>query len=121
MALLDIIKKADRITTTALDDEITRLIAWTRAEMIRVGIPENKAASTTDDLITQCIVEGVLSRIATDEKIRDAASDAFMYQLDVLRKYTWPEEPEPETTPDPEPEPEPDPEPDPEDGGGDDT
>ena len=121
MALIDTIKKADRITTTALDDEITRLIAWARAEMIRVGVPADKAASTTDDLIQQCIVEGVLSKIATDEKIRDAASDAFMYQLDVLRKYTWPEEPEPDPDPEPDPEPEPEPEPDSENGGGDDT
>ena len=119
MALIDTIKKADRITTTALDDEITRLIAWARAEMIRVGVPADKAASTTDDLIQQCIVEGVLSKIATDEKIRDAASDAFMYQLDVLRKYTWPEELEP--NPDPAEETDEEPETQPENGGGDDT
>jgi hypothetical protein len=121
MALLDTIKKADRITTTALDTEITRLIAWARAEMVRVGVPADKAASTTDDLIQQCIVEGVLSKIATDEKIRDAAADAFMYQLDVLRKYTWPEEPEPEPEPDPEPDPEPEPEPEPEEEGDNDS
>ena len=91
MALVDIIKKADRITNSSLDEEIARLIAWVRSEMVRVGIPQDKASSTDDDLIQQCIVEGVLSRIATDEKIRDAAKDAFMYQLDNLRKYTWPE------------------------------
>ena len=91
MALLDVIKKADRITTNALDDEITRLIGWARSEMVRVGIPSDKADSSTDDLIVQCIVEGVLSRIASDDKIRDAASKSFEYQLDCLRKYTWPE------------------------------
>ena len=100
MALVDIIKKADRITGSALDDEIIRLIAWVRAEMVRVGVPSDKASSTNDDLIQQCIVEGVLSRIASDDKIRDAANDAFMYQLENLRKYTWPEESDPEPTPD---------------------
>ena len=109
MALVDIIKKADRITTNALDDEISRLIAWVRSEMVRVGVPADKAASTTNDLVQQCIVEGVLSKIATDEKIRDAASNAFAYQLDCLRRYTWPEDPEPEPTPEPTPDPEPDP------------
>lgn len=91
MALIDTIKKADRITTNALDDEITRLIGWVRSEMVRVGVPSDKADSSTDDLIVQCIVEGVLSRIASDDKIRDAASRSFEYQLDVLRRYTWPE------------------------------
>ena len=91
MALLDVIKKADRITTNALDDEITRLIGWARSEMVRVGVPSDKADSSTDDLIVQCIVEGVLSRIASDDKIRDAASKSFEYQLDCFRKYTWPE------------------------------
>ena len=119
MALVDIIKKADRITTSALDDEITRLIAWVRSEMVRVGVPADKAASTTDKTIEQCIVEGVLSKIATDEKIRDAASNAFAYQLDCLRRYTWPEDPEP--TPEPTPDPEPDPDPDTDEEEQDDT
>ena len=92
MALVDIIKKADRITTNALDDEINRLIGWVRAEMVRVGIPSDKAASDSDDLITQCIIEGVLSKIASDDKMRDAASTAYIYQLDNLRKHNWEEE-----------------------------
>ncbi len=93
MALLETIKKADRITTNALDDEIIRLIRWARAELVRVGVPSDKADSTTDDLIIQCVVEGVLSKIASDDKIREAASKSFEYQLDVLRKNTWSEVP----------------------------
>ena len=92
MALLDDIKKADRITNNALDDDITRLIGWVRAEMVRVGVPSDKASSDSDPLINQCIVEGVLSKIASDKEVRDAASTAYIYQLDNLRKHNWEEE-----------------------------
>ena len=116
MAILDTVKLAARIKHNSLDTEITRLIAWTRSEMQRAGVPAEIAASTTDDLVTECIVQGTLMHIATDEKIRDAAEKAFLYQLDNLRKHEWPE-PNPEPTPDPEPDPEDPDDPDPDDGG----
>ena len=102
MAILDKVKLAARIKSTALDSEITRLIAWSRSEMIRAGVPEAIANSETNNLIMECAIQGVLMHISTDEKIRDAAEKAFLYQLDNLRKHIWPE-------PNPEPEPDPDP------------
>ena len=109
MAILDTVKLAARIKHNSLDTEITRLITWSRSEMQRAGVPESVAASETNPLITECAVQGVLMHIATDEKIRDAAERAFLYQLDNLRKHIWPDEPEPEPTPEPTPDPDPEP------------
>ena len=92
MAILDTVKLAARIKHNSLDSEITRLIAWARSEMVRAGVPEAIANSDTDNLITECAIQGVLMHIATDDKIRDAAEKSFLYQLDNIRKRaTWPE------------------------------
>jgi len=96
MAIFNTVKLAARIKSDALDVEIARLIAWSRSEMQRAGVPESVAMSETNPLITECAVQGVLMHISTDEKIRDAAERAFLYQLDNLRKHDWPDEPEPE-------------------------
>ena len=105
MAILDTVKLAARIKHNSLDSEITRQIALARAEMIRAGVPSFVAESDTNELIVECIVQGTLKNISTDEKIRDAAASSFTYQLDNLRKHVWVE-------PEPDPEPEPTPEPD---------
>ena len=86
MALLDTVKLAARIKHNSLDAEITRLIAWARAEMERAGVPHFAAVSDSD-IITECIVQGVLKTLSADEKIREAAERSFMYQLDNLRKH----------------------------------
>lgn len=91
MAILDTAKLAARIKHNSLDSEITRLIAWARSEMVRAGVPEEIANSETDNLITECAIQGVLMHIATDDKIRDAAEKSFLFQLDNLRKHIWPE------------------------------
>ena len=106
MAILDTVKLAARIKHNSLDTEITRLIAWARAEMERAGVPHDIAVSESDNLVTECIIQGVLKNISTDERIREAAETSFQYQLDNLRKHIWPEpNPDPEPTPDPTPEP----------------
>ena len=107
MAILDTVKLAARIKHNSLDSEITRQIALARAEMIRAGVPSFVAESDTNELIVECIVQGTLKNISTDEKIRDAAASSFQYQLDNLRKHVW-VEPEPDPEPEPTPEPEPD-------------
>lgn len=91
MAILDTVKLAARIKHNQIDGEIIRLIDWSRSEMERAGVPGEIAASDTDPLITDCIVQGCLKSISTDERIRDAAEKSFLYQLDCLRKTTWPE------------------------------
>ena len=107
MAILDTVKLAARIKHNSLDSEITRQIALARAEMIRAGVPSFVAEFDTNELIVECIVQGTLKNISTDEKIRDAAASSFQYQLDNLRKHVW-VEPEPDPEPEPTPEPEPD-------------
>lgn len=104
MAILDTVKLAARIKHNSLDSEITRQIALARAEMIRAGVPSFVAESDTNELIVECIVQGTLKNISTDEKIRDAAASSFTYQVDNLRKHVW-VEPEPDPNPDPTPEP----------------
>ncbi len=104
MAILDTGKLAARIKHNSLDREISRQIALARAEMIRAGVPSFVAESDTNELIVECIVQGTLKNISTDEKIRDAAASSFTYQLDNLRKHVW-VEPEPDPNPDPIPEP----------------
>lgn len=104
MAILDTVKLAARIKHNSLDSEITRQIALARAEMIRAGVPSFVAESDTNELIVECIVQGTLKNISTDEKIRDAAASSFTYQLDNLRKHVWVES-EPDPNPDPTPEP----------------
>ena len=107
MAILDTVKLAARIKHNSLDSEITRQIALARAEMIRAGVPSFVAVSDSNELVVECIVQGTLKNISTDEKIRDAAASSFQYQLDNLRKHVW-VEPEPDPEPEPTPEPEPD-------------
>ena len=97
MAILETVKLAARIKHYSLDNEINRLIAWARAELERAGVPHDIAISDTDPLVTDCIVQGCLKSISTDERIREAAEKSFLYQLDNLRKHDW-AEPEPNTS-----------------------
>lgn len=99
MALLDQVKLAARIKGNTLDAEITRLIAWAKAEMTRAGVPDDVAVyegGNNESLLNECIIQGVLMHISTDERIREAAEKAFLYQLDNLRKSTWTDDPAPE-------------------------
>ena len=95
MAILDTVKLALRWKGTTLDSEVTRYINWAEAEMERAGVPHFMAVSDTNPLIEDCIVQGCLMNLSTDERIRDAAETSFKYQLDNLRKHEWGDEPEP--------------------------
>ena len=94
------VKVADRIVGTQLDTEIARLISWAQAELVRLGIPQ-AIATGTDALIEGAVINGVLSQLARDDKMREAAQTAWEYQCDTLKKHDW-------TTPDPDPDPDPD-------------
>ena len=88
MAILDTVRLALRWRSTSLDTEIQRYIDWSRAEMERAGVTHAVAISESNPLITDCIVQGCLMNLSTDERIRDAAGKSFYYQLDCLRKST---------------------------------
>jgi hypothetical protein len=104
MAILDTVKLALRWKGTTLDSEVTRYINWAEAEMERAGVPHFMAVSDTNPLIEDCIVQGCLMNLSTDERIREAAEKSFLYQLDNLRKHDWGPEPEPNPEPDADPE-----------------
>ena len=85
MAILDTCRLALRWKSTALDTEIQRYIDWSRAELERAGV-SHAIASSDNTLIVECIVQGCLMNLSTDERIREAAEKSFLYQLDNLRK-----------------------------------
>lgn len=89
MSIIDSVKLAARIRHNSLDPEIERLITWTQTEMERAGVPSEVAADEDNPLVSECSIQGVLSRVSTDEKIREAAEKSFLYQLDNLRKHDW--------------------------------
>ena len=97
MAILDTVRLALRWKSTSLDTEIQRYIDWSRAEIERAGVSQ-AIASSDNTLITDCIVQGCLMNLSTDERIREAAKTSFLYQLDNLRKHAWPV-PDPGTNP----------------------
>ena len=82
------IKTADRITGTHLDTEITRLIAWARAELERLGIPHSVAIGT-DALVENAVIQGALSQLSRDDKLREAAEKSFAYNCDCLKTHEW--------------------------------
>lgn len=87
--ILESVKKADRISGTYLDDDINRLDVWVRAEMVRLGIPQTVAASTSDALIVECVIAGILAKMATDDKRRAEALESYTFQIDNLRRHIW--------------------------------
>ena len=89
MAIIDRVKLAARKKHNSLDSEIERQIEWARSEMERAGVPSRIAAADDNPQTTECVINGVLMHISTDERIRDAAEKAFLYELDNMRKSTW--------------------------------
>jgi len=85
MALIDSVKKALRISTDALNDEITENINAAKAELIRSGVdPEIVAAE--GPLVTQAVKTYVLSRMGSDKTMIEGYQKSFEYQQDNLRK-----------------------------------
>ena len=76
MAILDTVRLALRWRGTSLDTEIQRYIDWSRAEIERAGVSHTVATSDTP-LIVDCIVQGCLKNLSTDERIREAAGDTI--------------------------------------------
>jgi len=66
MALLDDIKKALRVTHTALDSEITDLIEEARQDLIQSGVSSSKANDVTDSLIKRAIRTYCRANFITD-------------------------------------------------------
>lgn len=83
--MLEKMKLALRIRSTALDEEILSVIKSARLELIRAGV-KPEAANSEDDLIVSAIRAYVLGWYAADTKLQEGYQKMFAYQLDCLRK-----------------------------------
>lgn len=72
----------------ALLEEIQYKISIARAELVRLGISEEKATTDNDNLINNLIIKYVTSEMASVESERDKALEAFRICADELRKTT---------------------------------
>ena len=67
MALLDDVKVSLRLSTDAMDSEVTMLIAAAKADMKRVGVPEKMLVDDSMDPYVKCAVtEFVKARFGYD-------------------------------------------------------
>lgn len=82
------IKKAARISHSALDDELIRLEEYARAEIERSGVPYEKASSDAEPLVNSAVIAYVLSQIS-DEKNAARFAESYELQQDQLRKHNW--------------------------------
>ena len=96
MALLDDVKVALRVTTDALDSEISMWIDAAKADMARVGVPESMLADESIDPYVRCgVVEFVKARFGYDNSeatrfessyrqiVKDILNSPTMYPVDV--------------------------------------
>ena len=78
-------KLALRISTNALDSQITSEIASAQAELVRAGM--SSAAITSEAALVDRAIEAyVRSLHAADLKEREGYYESFKYQADQLRK-----------------------------------
>lgn len=84
MAIIDDVKTARRISHTKLDSDIRRLIETARAELVRVGVDEDKTKED-DSLINQAIITFCLKEMSSGD-IRDKYEESWNIQCDGLRK-----------------------------------
>ena len=84
MALIDRAKTTLRISHTKLDSEIGEIISTARAELIRLGVSEVAAASTSDALVNDAVLTFVLYKMAS--KGNEQYFESWQYQADCLRK-----------------------------------
>lgn len=83
--MLEKVKLALGLTTTAYDDDITDDIAAARAELIRSGVASSKASSDTDPLITKAI-KTYCQKEYSEGSEAERFTKAWESQLDNIRK-----------------------------------
>lgn len=81
------IKKAVRISHNLLDSEIDRIEGYARAEMIRVGVPENQIRADNELIRNAVVTRGIME--LGPERSYDKAKESWEYQLDNIRKHDW--------------------------------
>lgn len=80
------IKRAARISHTASDDDLTRMEEYAIAEMKRLGIP-SEVITINNALIRNAVVAYAMSEISPTKA--EKYEEAWLYQLDCLRKHDW--------------------------------
>lgn len=85
--MLEKVKLALRISHNLLDSDIQDTIETARAEMARVGVPENLAKSE-NKLVQSAIKTYCMYVYANDPKMADGYFESWVFQLDNLRKAT---------------------------------
>ena len=85
MALIDSVKKALRISTSALDSEILENINAGKQELIRSGVGPD-VVSAEGDLVTMAVKTFVLARMGSDKTMIEGYQRSFEYQQENLRK-----------------------------------
>jgi uncharacterized phage protein (possible DNA packaging) len=84
--MLEIIKTVLRISHSKLDGDINRNISTARAELIRLGISEEKASSEEYELINDAIITYCQYKYASNDKLQEGYWQSWQYQIDNLRK-----------------------------------
>ena len=77
MAMLDDVKIALRVSGTALDGEISDLIAAARQDMLLSGVLSTKANSNTDPLIKRAIVTYTKANFGWDNPEAEKFQSAY--------------------------------------------
>ena len=91
MAMLDDVKIALRVSHTALDSEITDLMASARQDLILSGVLPPKANSETDALVKRAIITYVKAHFGYDNPDADRllmAYDRLKAHLTLAGDYT---------------------------------
>ncbi|PRT29447.1 head-tail connector protein [Bacillus thuringiensis] len=81
--MLDVVKKALRISHNALDDEITDLIEAARHDLMLSGVSSTKANADDDPLIKRAIITYTKANFIPDVK----ESEKFQLSYNMLKNH----------------------------------
>ncbi|PGN26273.1 head-tail connector protein [Bacillus thuringiensis] len=81
--MLDVVKKALRISHNALDDEITDLIEAARHDLMLSGVSATKANVDADPLIKRAIITYTKANFIPDTK----ESERFQLSYNILKNH----------------------------------
>ncbi|MCI0767866.1 head-tail connector protein [Bacillus sp. TL12] len=81
--MLDVVKKALRVSHNALDDEISDLIEAARHDLMLSGVASTKVNVDTDPLIKRAIITYVKANFIPDAK----EAERFQLSYNMLRNH----------------------------------
>ena len=81
--MIDVVKKAVRISHNALDDELEDLIEASRYDLNLSGVSHHKANDDTDPLIKRAIITYVKANFISDAK----EAERFLASYNMLKNH----------------------------------